>query len=289
VDDRTPYISSYGICEDASVTEPVAAQPTLKTTNVKPSLGRLAEPLRDIARGGLAGLLTGILVAGVGGRIVMRAAALLVPEATGRFTENGNRIGSITLSGTLGLVIVAGLFFGLAGATIWVVVSPWLPGGARRRALAAMPVAVALAGVALVQASNADFRVLRHDVATVALLLGLVAVAGLTISLIDSWLDRRLPAANASALADATYLAISAAGAVLVFPVVIASYVFGEGPLGLALVATGIATLVLWVRRYRGEPPRPPWLVAAGRICLLGAVVLGVVALLPDVATAIGA
>lgn len=268
--------------------EPAAAQPALQKREVQPSLGRLAVPLRDIARGGLAGLFTGVLVAGIGGRVVMRAAALLVPDAAGRFTENGNRVGDITVSGTLGLVLGVGLFFGLAGATIWVVVSPWLPGAGRLRAVLAMPVAVSLASVGLIQATNPDFRILRHDAATVALLLLLVALAGLTISLFDSWLDRRLPPANASASADATYLILTVAGGGLVFPVVVSSYLIGERPLGLALVATGIATLVFWVRRYRGETRRPPWLVVAGRASLLGAVVLGVVAVLPDVAAALG-
>lgn len=269
--------------------EPAVARATHETSDARPSLGRLAEPMRDIARGGLAGLLTGILVAGVGGRVVMRAAALLVPEAAGRFTENGNRVGDVTFSGTLGLVIVGGLFFGLAGATVWVVVSPWLPGGTRRRAVLAMPVAVALTGISLVQSSNPDFRILRHDVATVAMLLVLLAVAGLVISVFDSWLDQRLPPANASAPADGIYLVLTVAGGALIFPVVVAGYVFGEGPLGLALVATGIATVVLWVRRYRGDPPRPRWLVAAGRGSLAAAVVLGMAALLPDVAAALGA
>lgn len=268
--------------------EPGAAQATLETTDFQPSVGRLALPLRDIARGGLAGLLAGILVAGIGGRLVMRAAALLVPEAAGRFTENGNRVGDITLSGTLGLVVGGGLFFGLAGATVWVVVSPWLPGGVRLRAVLAMPVAVALAGVSLVHAGNPDFRVLRHDVATVVLLLILVALAGLAISLVDSWLDRHLPQANRSASADGIYLALTAAGGGLVFPVVVTSYVFSEGPLGLALVATGLATLVFWVRRYRGQPPRPRWLVVSGRAALLCATAFGVVALVPDVAAALG-
>lgn len=268
--------------------EPVVARPSLGRAGPKPSLGRLAEPFRDIARSGLAGLLTGVLVAGVGGRLVMRAAALLVPDAVGRFTENGNRVGDITVSGTLGLVIVAGLFFGLSGAILWVVISPWLPGSAGRRAVLAMPVAVALSGVALIQASNPDFRILRHDVVIVAMLLVLVAIAGLVISLLDGWLDQHLPPANASAVADGTYFLLTIAGGVLVFPIVVASYIFGEGPLGLALVATGLATLVFWVRRYRGEPPRPRWLVVAARGSLLAAVVLGVVAILPDVAAAVG-
>ena len=56
---------------------------------------------RDIARGGLGGLAVGIVVGGLGGRIAMRIVALLIPDAFGSFTENGNRIGDITLEGSL--------------------------------------------------------------------------------------------------------------------------------------------------------------------------------------------
>ena len=100
--------------------------------------------LRDIARGGIAGLLTGIVVAGIGGRIVMRLAALVVPEATGRFTENGNRIGTITLDGSLALVVFVGLFFGVVAGSLWVVIRPWLPLSALARSLVTLPIAVAL-------------------------------------------------------------------------------------------------------------------------------------------------
>ena len=57
--------------------------------------------VRDIARGGLAGLAVGIVLGGLGGRLVMRLAALLVPTATGFFTENGNQIGVITFGGSV--------------------------------------------------------------------------------------------------------------------------------------------------------------------------------------------
>ena len=252
------------------------------------SLGRIVEPLRDISRGGLAGLLTGVVVAGIGGRIVMRVAALLVPEATGRFTENGNRIGEITLSGTLGLVLGGGLAFGLIGATVWVVVSRWIPGGAWTRAVLAMPIAVSLAGVALIQARNPDFQVLRHDAATVVLLLALVAMAGFVIAGVDGWLERRLPKAGVSSRADGAYLALAIAGGVLVFPFVVAGYLGEERPLGLALVAVGVATLIHWALRAQGRAAPPAWLVIAGRGSLFVAVVLGVLALAPDVASALG-
>jgi hypothetical protein len=252
------------------------------------SLGRLAEPLRDIARGGLAGLLTGILVAGIGGRIVMRAAALLVPESAGQFTENGNRIGEITLGGSFALVLFGGLFFGLAGATIWVVVSPWIPGGARRRAVLSMPVAVALTGTSLVQADNPDFVILRHDGVTVVLLLVLVALAGLSIAGFDRWLDRRLPAAATSARADATYLVLTLAGGVLILPIVVQGYLGEELPLALVLIGVAGATLVHWTLRFQRRRSPPPWLIVVGRGSLLVAVVLGVVALAPNVASALG-
>lgn len=268
--------------------EPSVARPDpLVSTSAMP-LGRLAESFRDIARGGLAGLLAGILVAGIGGRVVMRAAALLVPDAAGQLTDNGNRIGDITLSGTLGLVLGGGVFFGLAGAVIWVVVSPWIPGGVRRRAILAMPVAVALTGVSLIQARNPDFLVLRHNVPTVMLLVALVALAGLAIATIDAWLDRRLPAANASGPADGIYLALAVSGGALIFPIVVTGYLSEERPLGLALVAVGIATLIHWTARYQRRPLVPRWLVVAGRGSLLAAVILGVLALAPDVASALG-
>jgi len=269
--------------------QPSMARPNPQVSTDRVSLGRLADPLRDIARGGLAGLLTGILVAGIGGRIVMRAAALLVPGSAGQFTENGNRIGEITLSGTIGLVIAGGLFFGLAGATIWVVVSPWIPGGARVQAVLAMPIAVAVTGITLVRADNPDFLVLRHDAATVVLLLALVALAGLVIAGFDRWLDRRLPTASASTAADGIYLALTVAGGGLIFPIVLAAYLGEERPLGLALVGVGVATLIHWTLRYQRRPSSPTWLVVAGRGSLLIAVVLGLLALVPDVASALDA
>jgi hypothetical protein len=233
-------------------------------------------------------VITGALVAGVGGRIVMRAAALLVPESAGQLTDNGNRIGEITVAGTFALVLVGALFFGLLGATVWVVVAPWIPGRGRTRAILAIPVAASLAGIALIQAENPDFVVLRHDARTVLLLLALVGVAGFAMSLVDSWLDRRLPVAATSRSADWTYLALAVGGAGLVLPIALLEY-FDQSPaLGLALVVVGFATLIRWTHRYRGRSSSPSWLVVAGRGSLLLAVVLGALTLAPDMASALG-
>jgi hypothetical protein len=248
---------------------------------------RALEPARDIARGGLAGLVTGIVVAGAGGRIVMRLATLLVPDAVGQLTENGNVIGDITLGGTLGLVVGGGLFFGLSGSVVWIVVRQWIPGGRRTRVLLAAPVAVALTGIALIDGFNPDFLILRHDAVVVGLLVALVAVAGMAISLCDSWLDRRLPAVGRSPTADSAYLILTLLGAVLIVPLVLAAYLGGhDRAVGLALFAVGVATLVAWVFRYRAMA-EPWWLVAWGRGALLIAVAVGFLALGDDVGRAL--
>lgn len=246
--------------------------------------GRLAEILRDIARSGLAGILAGLLVVGPGGRLVMRAAALLEPSAIGRFTENGNRIGEITAGGSFALVLV-GVFFGAAGAVLWVVVSPWLPGTPRARALLAAPVALALSALSLIQGFNPDFGVLHHSVVAVLLLLVLVAVSGFVLSVLDHWLDGRLPAAGASRVSDAAYLVLALAGGVLILPVVLAGYLGAETPVGLALLVAGLATLLGWAYRYRGLA-QPGWLMPLGRAGVVAAATFGTIAVAPDVARA---
>ena len=65
----------------------------------------IGEMLRDIARGGISGAIVGVVVGGLGGRLMMRLAAILHPDAVGALTENGNRIGDITMGGTLFLVL----------------------------------------------------------------------------------------------------------------------------------------------------------------------------------------
>ena len=217
---------------------------------------RPGEVWRDIARGGLAGLVVGLVVAGLGGRIAMRLAALRVGDAAGAFTENGNRIGDITLAGSLGLILV-GLLFGAFAGTIWVVVRPWLPGAGLPRALVAMIVAIGLGSFELIRGENSDFTVLKHDPVVVGLLVGLVGLVGLSVSLVDGWLDRRLPvAASVTSRPTSIYVAISLVGALLILPLVVSAFLGSDMRfVGLGLVVVGLATLRWWVLRFRGCAP----------------------------------
>ena len=140
----------------------------LVTTSAEPARTPVTDILREIARGGVAGLIVGVLLAGVGGRLVMRLAALLVPDSVGLRTENGNVIGAITAEGTILLIVFGGLIFGVVAGALWVVIRPWLQADDRTRALVAVPIALAAGLPGLVQARNPDFAILRSDPPVIA-------------------------------------------------------------------------------------------------------------------------
>ncbi len=65
--------------------------------------------LRVVAVSLWAGIVAGLLVPGLGGRLLMRiTAATSPPEAQGRLTEAGEVVGEITLGGTVGFVLFVG-------------------------------------------------------------------------------------------------------------------------------------------------------------------------------------
>ena len=248
------------------------------------------EILRDITRGGLAGLMVGIVVAGFGGRLVMRLAALLVPSATGAFTENGNRIGEITLAGSIALVIFAGLAATVFLAVIWVAIAPWLPGRGIARGLAAMPIAIAMGAFGLINAANPDFVVLRHDPVVVAILLTLVAATAPAMAVADGWLDRRLPHAYAVASPAGIAYAVLAVIGLAIGSLLVLQAIAGEEaqPLGVTVLAVGIVTVCWWAQRLAGRGTPSRRLRVTGRTILVVGTALGYVALAPELAGALG-
>jgi hypothetical protein len=264
------------------------------TLDGRPAISPAVDVIRDIARGGISGIIVGLLVAGLGGRLVMRLATILHEDTVGRFTENGEVIGNITLSGTIALMVFGGLGMGLVAGTIWVIVSPWIPGKGLARSFATALAAVALGTPLLVQRFNPDFAVLGHDPLVVVLLVGLVGLVGFSIALVDGALDSRLPRPiRWTRISTVVYLVISLIGLLLILPAVIAILLDQSdyrAPIrvGWALGVVGACTLAWWVLRVQGRSEPPKALRLAGTVSLLVAVVLGVVTSLPHILSAAG-
>ena len=249
----------------------------------------LGEILRDIARAGLSGLAVGIVVGGLGGRLAMRLIALLIPGSAGALTENGARIGDITLGGTFALVLFGGVFAGIFVATIWVVVSPWLPRSFGLRVLAAIPLAIGLGAFGVIQGSNLDFIILGFEPSVVVVLLGLVGLVGASMAIVDAWLDRRLPRPrSAVGGASGVYIVITLIGALFAVAVVATYLDQALRPVGIALLVGGVATLCWWYLRYHGAERPPVVLRLVGSGSVIAAVALGFILEWPEIRHALG-
>jgi hypothetical protein len=260
----------------------------------RPAVWPAGEVVRDIARGGIAGIVVGILVGGLGGRLVMRLATILHEDRVGLGTENGEVIGAITVDGTIALMIFGGLGMGLLAGTIWVIVGPWIPGRGLGRAVATAVAAIALGTPSLIERTNPDFAVLGRDPLVVALLVALVGAFGFAIAIVDGALDGRLPRPRRGpTVATTTYLVIAALGCVLILPLAVA--ILLDQPqysaairAGWALAVTGGCTVAWWVLRAKGETAPPRALLLAGRASFAVAVFLGIVTTVPQVLGALG-
>ena len=134
-----------------------------------------------------AGLVVGLLAAGLGSRAVMRLLAVADEDASGTITENGNVVGEITGGGTLGLVLFVGIPFGLAAGLVVFAVRHWLPERAAWRGLALAAVLLGLFGGTVIDPDNIDFRLLEPTGLAIALFGLLFPAAGYGLA----WLAER--------------------------------------------------------------------------------------------------
>lgn len=254
---------------------PVAASP-----------GPFPRRVRWVLIRGLSAVVTGTVVLGVGGRLVMLASRLLHPDAVGRLTENGNRIGEVTLSGTVALVVFGGLASGVMAGVIWALVASWMP----RHWWVVGPATVALGVPALIDADNRDFAILDPPGVDVLLLLGLLFAFGAALHAVDAALTRRLAPA-----AGDLGTALQAGLVLLVAPILIPvfgsffsrEFCFCEDPpwlLGSFLVVTAAASVWWWVAELRGAEEPPPAARRLGVVALAAAVTAGVVHAATEVA-----
>jgi len=150
--------------------------------------GQASALLRSLAGCVAAGVVVGLVVAGLGSRVVMRVLALADSDARGTVTEAGNRVGEITAGGTLALILFVGIPAGVAAGLIVFLVRRWLPSRLVWRGLALSLVLLALLGGTVIDADNIDFRLLEPSGLAVALFGVLFFLAGYALAMLaDRW------------------------------------------------------------------------------------------------------
>jgi hypothetical protein len=139
-----------------------------------------------------SGAVAGVLVGGAGARLAMRMLALTSPESEGQLTEGEAVIGEITVGGTLGVFIFAGLVFGLLSGLVYVVAGPLLPPGRRGGVLLGLLLLV-LGGTRAepLRSDNFDFNLLGPAWLAVGSFVVLALVHGMVVVAVA----RRLTAA----------------------------------------------------------------------------------------------
>lgn len=212
--------------------------------------------LRETSIAVVACGVAGALVGGVGSRLAMRVAAIAAPEARGAITEAGAVVGEITMAGTIGLVLFAGLGSAVLGAGTFTVLRPWLPGAAAARGVVFGSLLLALLGTAVIDPSNADFVILDDGALNVSLFSGLFVAFGLvaagTVRLLG---ERWGPSATPSLR---TWL-LSLLMAVPIVPGVAGLVSVLGPPLGIPLVASSAGMLAAGRMEGRGRHRAATW------------------------------
>lgn len=133
------------------------------------------------------GLIAGLLVGGVGSRVAMLVLRLTSPESVvGVESDDGFRIGKMTLGGTYSLLVV-GVAFGTLGAALYRLLAPWLIGPTWFRSLTTALGCGAVVGSMLVHTDGIDFHLLEPTWLAISLFVAVPAAFGAVVGPITEW------------------------------------------------------------------------------------------------------
>lgn len=242
----------------------------------------IEDSFRGLGRSASAGVLAGLIVGGLGGRVVMRISAIAA-DSDGLITEGGNRVGDVTVSGTIALIIFGGALTGLVGGLVLFTIGSWLPRRTASRALSFALVLTAITGATIVAAENRDFLILDPPELNVALFLLLFAAFGIVAVVIDEALDGIIPESpTARASGGRRYEAIGVAvpGGFVALLLLADEKLFEA--VFILLVAVATSAHLAGVSSERSEE-RSPRLKALGFGALLGACLAGTVSLILEI------
>lgn len=170
---------------------PAAASHPVRSRMIE-SVGQI---IRTAAIAAFAGFIAGFITLGGGGRIAMRIAAMLsADELQGTITENQERVGEITVSGTFGLMMTGGMV-GIGLGLGFVLIRSYLPESGWRRILTTGAVFFAVSGfVTLEGGGNADYEKFGIAGLNICLFILLPLLFGLMVAPVTDWLERHVDA-----------------------------------------------------------------------------------------------
>lgn len=201
----------------------------------------------------LAGIIAGVLVAGVLGRIAMRVAGFMArPELIGVETANGNRVGEITFGGTLAIALFVGIPAGILGAALFASAEPWLRRFRPWQGVAYGLSLVIAVGFIFIDPANFDFQRFGSTPVNVATFAALFIAFGT----LTAWLFDRIR--RAIERTDRKTSALEVFGWLAGIAVVVLSALFFTSIGGLAdpvlLLLFAAVTIVPAIVRWRGLP-----------------------------------
>ena len=142
----------------------------------------------------IAGATSGVLIAGAGGRLVMRLIAHQAPEARGRTTEAQATIGEISMDGTIALFLFGGLPAGVVAAVGYVAVRRWMPRGRLGGLAYGFLLLLVLAPrIEPLRANNIDFDLVGPGWLSMTVLSALVVLEGMFVAAVVAKVAQKLP------------------------------------------------------------------------------------------------
>ncbi|MGH9174833.1 MAG: hypothetical protein ACRD1H_10765, partial [Vicinamibacterales bacterium] len=162
---------------------------------VRFALAQIAAVLRVVGVFVLAGMLSGAVVGGLGGRVVMRVSGYLYqrenPGVTIVTESSGEPVGQVSLQGTIDL-IVESAFSGAAIGLLLLLVAPWLPRSGWRRSGVFGLLLLAVVGSLVIDPDSRDLRTFGPALLNIVMFATLIVAAGMLTPLIFGWLDRSI-------------------------------------------------------------------------------------------------
>ena len=131
------------------------------------------------------GIATGIIVGGIGSRIVMRITGAMEGSIPHQETDFGFTVGAITGFGMVALIILMGSASGFVGGVAYMCVRPWLGTGSRWRGLYFGTVLLLAGGGLVIEGGNTDF--VRFGSPSVNILMFAILLCCLAFSFLCSW------------------------------------------------------------------------------------------------------